>query len=300
MKSLKIAVLLSTYNGEKFLKEQLDSILAQTYENFILYIRDDGSTDGTKSILQDYQQKDSRIELEFGENLGYSQSFFSMLRTVEADLYAFCDQDDVWMANKLEVAQSAFQDEKKPTLWFSNIEICDAQMNHIADGKKDRFYSFEHSLFTNVATGMSMVINAAARNLIVSHDFSEIKIHDFWAYRVCAAFGEVLYDPQPLVRYRRHGSNASDYSYNNLQRYILGLKRVFFTDIYKDTKKELIIFQTSYGNELSPEKKQTIDLFANYKLNLLVRLRKVFFGKRLKDNWVNELIIRFLLLIGVI
>lgn len=97
----RITVILSAYNGEKYIQSQIDSILNQTYDNFILYIRDDGSTDGTRKILKQYSEKDSRVKVQYGENIGYVKSFFKMLSEVNSEYIAFSDQDDIWLPEKL-------------------------------------------------------------------------------------------------------------------------------------------------------------------------------------------------------
>ncbi|MCL2112635.1 MAG: glycosyltransferase family 2 protein [Streptococcaceae bacterium] len=301
MENKKVAIIISTYNGEKYLEEQLDSIINQTYENLLIYIRDDGSSDNTRKILERYRSLDSRIQVEFAQNIGYCRSFFSMLEKVEADYYAFCDQDDIWKSTKISIAIKDIENKERgqgtfPVLWFSNIELCDAEMNLITLASIKKFYTFENSLFTCAAPGMAMVINKEARKKIISKNIDTIKEHDFWVYRVCSALGEIVYNKEALVKYRRHGNNVSDYSYNFLQRYYLGFKRLFLTDIYKNTKKEIILFSKLYRDNLSEEKKKTIELFSDY--HLKARIRKTFFNKRLKDNPINEILIRVLLLFG--
>ena len=101
---------MSTYNGEKFIREQLDSILAQTYKNIEIVVRDDGSKDNTVSIVKEYMQKNSNITLYEGENLGFIKSFFELLTLVEADYYSYADQDDVWMENKIELAVNSLNE----------------------------------------------------------------------------------------------------------------------------------------------------------------------------------------------
>lgn len=297
---MKVAILLSTFNGEVYLRNQLDSLLSQTYNNLCIYIRDDGSKDQTIEILKEYKEKDNRIFVDFSTNKGYSMSFFTMLQNVEADIYAFCDQDDFWMPDKIERAVNVLQNKNEPTLWFSNIEICDGNLNHITYGNTTRFYSFENSLFTCVAPGMSMVFNNSLRKLIIEKDTSNIKDHDFWTYRVASAFGNVIFDSKPLIKYRRHGNNVSEYSYNSLQRYILGIKRVLYTDIYKNTKNEIKIFKQMYSDQLSDDRKRTICLFANSSFNINTRFKKLLFKKKLKDNIVNEGLLRILLFVGIV
>ena len=105
MKNKEVVILISTYNGEKYLAEQLDSLLNQTYQNIKIFIRDDGSKDKTIDIIKEYQKKSEKIFLTEGKNIGFINSFFELLKlSNNADYYAYCDQDDVWMEDKIERA----------------------------------------------------------------------------------------------------------------------------------------------------------------------------------------------------
>ena len=117
MENKKVAILMSTYNGEKYLKEQIESLLAQTYGNIEIYIRDDGSKDNTIKIIKNYKEKYNNIVLKEGKNIGFINSFFELLNLCnDADYYAYCDQDDVWMNDKIERAVKFLgkTDENKP------------------------------------------------------------------------------------------------------------------------------------------------------------------------------------------
>ncbi|HOV15546.1 MAG TPA: glycosyltransferase, partial [Spirochaetota bacterium] len=125
----KINILMSTYNGEKYLKEQLDSLLNQTYKNIKIYIRDDGSSDNTLNILKEYN-KENKINLFVGENIGFVKSFFWLIKNSDnADYYSFSDQDDVWFPGKLEKAINLLNkyDSQIPTLYFSNFDYYDSE-----------------------------------------------------------------------------------------------------------------------------------------------------------------------------
>lgn len=128
-----VAILLSTYNGEKYIKEQMDSLLAQTYPNIKIYIRDDCSTDNTLEILKTYE--DDRIVLIEGEkNLGYPGGFYELLRRCdEEDFYSFCDQYDVWLPEKIERAVDKLKDmnEATPNLYYAGYDFYDSQLNYI-------------------------------------------------------------------------------------------------------------------------------------------------------------------------
>ena len=165
----KVAVLISTYNGEKYLKEQLDSILNQTYQNIEIVIRDDGSNDSTRDIIREYQQKYANIELKEGTNIGFIKSFFKLLELANADYYAYCDQDDIWLENKIELAVNALNqaDNTKPNMVFGNSDYYDENMNFIGKGEEHKTFSFKNSLYECVAQGMTMTINDIAKQTII-------------------------------------------------------------------------------------------------------------------------------------
>ncbi len=130
---MKLIVLLSAYNGEKYIREQLDSLLAQSLCGVEIFVRDDGSTDRTRGILEEYREQ-GMLSWIAGENLGPSQSFWQLLRNCDdADYYAFCDQDDVWDPDKLEVAVQALQqlDPVNPALYCGDVRVTDAERHLI-------------------------------------------------------------------------------------------------------------------------------------------------------------------------
>lgn len=295
---MKIAVLLSTFNGEKYLKEQIESILSQSHKDLILYIRDDGSSDDTKIILDNYASKDRRITIDYGRNIGYTRSFFEMLKVVEADAYAFCDQDDLWMSDKLERANRILEKTRVPTLWFSNANICDENMKYVSKGNRDHLLSFSNSLFMNVTQGMTMVINNYARKQIIKALPINIMYHDWWFYKVCSAFGDIVFDEQVLVNYRRHGNNASELSYNKRLKIKNMIFRLLKSDMYARTKTENDQFRELFYDELSEQNKEIILLFTDYSLGN--RLKKFFYPERLKKTFLDELVLRIFLLVGII
>ena len=149
MENEKVAIIMSTYNGEKYIQEQLDSLINQTYKNIEIYIRDDGSKDNTINIIKDYISKNDNISLVEGENIGFINSFFELLNMCDdADYYAYCDQDDVWMDDKISRAVSFLSntDKDKPALYFSNSDYCDSNLNFLATAEKKKYYNFRNSL----------------------------------------------------------------------------------------------------------------------------------------------------------
>ena len=210
-----VHILLSTYNGEKYICEQLESIFSQTYREFKLYIRDDGSTDSTVKKINQYltrfpehAARTQWIPNEKHENLGYMMSFWKLLELASgADYYAFCDQDDVWLPEKVERGINALEKEhrenssansysEQPLLYFSNFYQCNEDLSEKKEGP---VYSgnikFENVLFYTPAFGFTILINENLRCLALGN-FDHIGLpHDGWVQKAAAAFGKIIYDP---------------------------------------------------------------------------------------------------------
>ena len=227
----KIAVLLSTYNGEKFLGEQLDSLLAQSHKNFILVVRDDGSRDRTVSILESYAgDHPERIHLLScdGVNMGASASFAFLadyvLKSKEflglKSIYMmFCDQDDIWYPQKIEkllsamLATEADNGSTLPIIVHSDLEVVSEQNTVIAkslinyQGLEIERNSFSNLLISNLVTGCTALINESLAKKALPIPESAI-MHDWWLALVATAFGKLVYLNIPLVHYRQHGNNT--------------------------------------------------------------------------------------------
>ena len=216
MKGPKVLVLMSTYNGERFLEEQLDSILSQEDVNVSLLVRDDGSKDNTCQILSDYALKHQNIELKLCENVGFVKSFSELVKMavtldIDADYYAFADQDDIWMPQKLAMACSvlAMKDNSKPNLFTSNSMQIDAEGRELElfhKGPEPKFRKGNVLVF-GTEQGCSMVFNRKAVEIYSEHEPS-LTWHDRWLYHICYFLGSVTYNHQPLFYYRRHEKNA--------------------------------------------------------------------------------------------
>jgi glycosyltransferase involved in cell wall biosynthesis len=216
MTAPKLAILLGTFNGQRFLSEQLDSFAAQTYGNWVLWVSDDGSTDDTLRILEAYRARwpEGKLRSLDGPQRDYAANFLSLVchAHVESDYYAWSDQDDIWEADKLERATDwlAQQPASMPALYCSRTQLVDAQNRPI--GYSPLFArppGFANALVQNVGGGNTMVFNRAARALIQeAGDSIEAVSHDWWAYLLASACGgTVFYDPYPAMRYRQHGTN---------------------------------------------------------------------------------------------
>lgn len=216
-------ILLSTYNGERYLAEQLDSIIAQTYTDWRLFVRDDGSADGTLQIIDKYAQHDKRItRIQDEENIGACLSFERLLEQCgEADYYAFADQDDVWRPNKLAFCLSTIQEAEQlypnmPIVVHSDLQVVDEQLQEMAPS----FWQYSnihpdlvdnrlpYLAICNSVTGCAMLFNRQARTC--SLPFSkDAYMHDAWiALMTLYHGGKVIPLKEQTIAYRQHRGNV--------------------------------------------------------------------------------------------
>lgn len=302
MEEKKFAVILSAYNGEKYIQEQLESILSQTYKNIEIVVRDDGSKDNTIQIVEQYINKGKNIRLIKGKNLGFVKSFFELLKLVEADYYAYCDQDDIWKKDKIERAYLGLSklDDTKPNLFFSNSDYYDMEMNFVAHGEKEKVYNFRNSLVECVTQGMAMCINKKARDMIVKNIPEKCTFHDQWTYMLCSAFGELYYDDKSLVKYRRHTKAVTAEGKSFIELQIWRIKKILFGNMLKTIKEQIKEFYKIYGEELKEEDKKIIKLFVNEKYSFTNSIKKCFYPKRFRRKIVDEILLRIMFLCGII
>ncbi len=214
----KVAILLATHNSEGFLKEQLNSILSQTYNSISITVSDDASKDGTKAILNDYAEKYKNISLiESPVPLKSAQAnfWFLLKNAPEADYYMFCDHDDVWLNNKVETTLNKMleTDNGKPALVHTDLFVTDSALNITSNSmfelqKLLKSCSLEQALVQNNVTGCTVMINNELRKLALQkEDVSGIIMHDWFLSILCLATGSVGFVDEPLIYYRQHANN---------------------------------------------------------------------------------------------
>jgi len=210
-----VAILLCTYNGARFLAEQLDSLEAQTHQNWVVFASDDGSRDQTLKILQQYQAKwpSGKLTIHSGPQKGFCQNFLSLAcdPEIRADYYAFCDQDDVWLPSKLVVALdniATSQESGVPYCYCGRTYYFSERLKPYSMSPRFVFpLSFRNSLVQSIAGGNTMVFNLAAKILLETVGVVEVPSHDWWAYQlIMGVQGHVFYDQEPHVLYRQHKS----------------------------------------------------------------------------------------------
>lgn len=294
-----VQVLMSTYNGEKYIREQLDSILAQTYSEVKILIRDDGSKDKTVTILKEYAEKYKNITYYEGNNIGVIQSFLQLLKDSDdsAEYYAFADQDDVWLPEKIERAVEKIKNSKKtsPILYCSDLYVTDAELNIIKRDDKRPRPSFGNALVENICTGCTAVMNHSLRNVINQTRPTNIVMHDWWFYLIASLKGEVLYDNTPHMYYRQHGKNewGTKLKKINVLEYRmqqLGKKRGY---IYRQNEELFINFK-----DINSEKKGLLELVQNSEKGVLGKIRLVLNQELYRTKKEDDLVYRIAVLLG--
>lgn len=304
----KINVLLSAYNGEKYIREQIDSILAQTWKNTEIYVRDDGSTDATAEILTEYE-RDGRIKLELGKNVGFIKSFFWLVRNSgEADYYAYADQDDSWFPEKLAMAVEKLESEiakedmnTLPVLYFSNYDYYDENLNFVAHAFSEdegKTPTFRNCIADCMPLGFNSVFNKTAKDMMTKNTPKYSCGHDWWTYMVCQGMGKVIYDNRPTVKYRRTGNNVSAGGMSFIKFQIWRIKKFILGGYFANVRKMLAEYRYLYNHKLAPEDSKLLSLFTRKNYNFIVALRKTFYPKMFRQKLIDELMLRFFFLIG--
>lgn len=271
-----IKVLLSAYNGGAYIKEQLDSIIAQDTDVEIL-VRDDGSSDNTREILNAYAA-DGKINWYSGDNLGCAKSFWQLMKDAgDADYYAFCDQDDVWDTDKLSAAVDMLKmrDNSKPLLYMGTVRVVDQNLKIISDqGAANNFKgTFGEALISSAAPGCTFVFNRAAREILARYDGNGIDIHDWMAHKIIAAFGEIVIDSVPHMAYRQHGNNVIGAERRGLKAKWKKIKRFINGSSTNVRLKAAKIIKANYYDSLSKANQKILDDLVNYKNGFAAKLK---------------------------
>lgn len=210
-RKITVSVLMATYNGEKYLREQIESLIAQKDVNIKILVRDDGSSDETINILEEYKLN-GLLSWYQGEHLNVQKGFLDLLKkSPDSDYYAFCDQDDVWDDDKLYVAVNRLKDypRNKPSVYYCGQRLVDENLKllsiHRVSNRRNAYTNF---LISNNA-GCTTVFNKTLRDIINQHTPEFILMHDSWVLKLCIAVGgSFIADPEPHISYRQHRNNT--------------------------------------------------------------------------------------------
>lgn len=304
-----IAVLLSSYNGEPYIRVQIDSILAQKSVNIHLYIRDDGSTDQTKKIIQEYADKNDNIYLincSHDENLGIKLSFLSLLQYALLDnrdfqYFAFADQDDYWLPEKLSQAIDFINQNKKMNsscLYYSNKTIVDKNLSLIRYENIHFYNDFFEGFTQSLASGCTMVFNRALAICAVSPIPEFDCYHDAWIHRLAKSVGaEILFDKRSFILYRQHGDNnvgaIPEHKRLHLEKFFFKRKQKFYKKFYYEIYRH-------HKDELCADGEKYIHLLINYDKNIASASKLAFDPQARKRGvfynilWISKIIFRLL------
>ena len=291
-----ICILLSTYNGEAHLEAQLQSLIEQQGVEYFILVRDDGSTDSTHEILDRWQAQ-GKLTWYAGENIKPCASFMHLLRHApNADHYAFCDQDDVWMNDKLAAAMPHLETSgcapTRPALYFSSQLLIDADGQPLGSRLLHHTPTLRRALTDYYATGCTMIFNHALRQAVLCHSLQHVDMHDEWIYKVCMTVGGRAYaDPSPHILYRQHNNNYIGMGKKG--RYgILGII-IWQIKHHNDTRlteaQELL---AAYGDQLPPNELAFLTRLTRYRTHLGAKLRLALSPHRIYETLRAELLYR--------
>ena len=309
---MKFEILLSAYNGAKYLPAQMDSLMEQTYGDYHITVRDDGSRDGSGEILESYAlaHPDRITLLRDGNNLGYPDCFWYLLDHAEkADLYAFCDQDDLWDKNKLACCAEKckeYQNAGKPLLYMHDYRISDGELRvydeyHVASQGFRKDYCW-NLMYYVMNSGFALILNEALRRRVL-HDplYGKGLPHDRWMIWCGFFAGDIVEDSRTLVTYRRHEETVTITGKGNM-----ALLREWWNHDIRGTQMEkwekiALQFADCYGEEMNrriPGSEKVWRMLAKEKRSPGTYFRRLCFPHRLKPTMVGELVLRLSFLLN--
>lgn len=306
MNQPRLLILLSTYNGEKYIAELIESIISQPYKNFELVIRDDGSSDGTLGIINKYATDNRNITIIKGDNLGVIRSFITLLAfqpTIKPDCYLFCDQDDIWLPNKLKNTAMNMRKSAhiESALYCSRLNYVDQNLKSLGLSRVPRSVGFNNAVVENIAIGCTMAFGENIRQQILAAPPEFMMMHDWWAYLLASAFGEIIYDNEVTILYRQHGTSVTPWE--------PGLKKInarakgFFRRLLSKQPKGLdsinqAIRFIEFYHDVPAEHRATVQRLVELRKSGLIARIKYVYSSNVKrtDPLENALLIPLILL----
>lgn len=304
----RVQVLISTYNGEKYLAEQLDSLLQQTHSHMHITIRDDGSTDQTVNIIQEYVEKyPGKIRLYSENNIGVVPSFFKLLSDYtheEADYVCFCDQDDIWMPEKLERAIKSLEQASNdvPMMYVTSTQMVTEALEplNVWPPVPRRQPTFYNALIENIAVGATIMMNRFAVHKLRSQipHFEKIIMHDWWTYLVISAFGKVIYDDVPSIYYRQHQNNVVGGQQGFIDKWFqkwINYKKHRRDKVLWNQAKE---FERCWRDDLPPELERELKLFLMPNRPLGQRIKYILTTQLYRQSMLENIVFRLMMIKG--
>ncbi len=296
-----VTILLSTYNGEKYICEQIDSLLKQKNVDVQILIRDDGSKDSTVSLIESYA--DERIIHYAGNNIGVVGSFMELIeKAPDSDYYAFCDQDDYWLDNKLEKALEKLKEIDNPiSLYCSANTLVNENLEPLVNNSKSvNIITYGGILLKCCSIGCTYVFSKEALQYIRKKAINtRVMMHDAWILRVIASVGEVVYDNDSYILYRQHGGNVVGSTNSKLSKWKGRIKRIrtFTNKSRGNAINEL--YETCRKDMHDSDKITVLEEF--YNRNRIINRIRILFDKEVRCfGKVDTLILKLFVLFGIL
>ncbi len=304
---MTVTILLSTYNGERYLAEMLDSILAQTVQDWRLLIRDDGSSDGTHEIIRRYLARDERIRWinpERQENLGVIKSFWTLLQEEKAEYYAFSDQDDVWLPQKLQIQLDAIGalNPSRGALVYTDLSVVDQNLQVLAPSmiKTQSGHgntSLLAELTENTVTGGVTLINHTLAQMWTGKEEHELLMHDWYLGLLAASQGQLAYVDLVTQLYRQHDQNVlgartlRKRMVNWIRPQLLFQKYWNLIHDSQEQARNLLVLP------LEPQDRELVEDFVTIlDQGMAERIRRIFGRGYRKNRWFHTLVFRTLII----
>ena len=271
---------MSTYNGEKYIRELINSLYKQESVDFDILVRDDGSTDSTLDILEEYSKNNDNFTWYKGEGLGPAWSFMDLMKKVgDYKYYSFCDQDDVWDPDKLSTAYTMLEaeDNSKPLLYFCATRQADKDLNIIKPQLEifDYALTFNEALVSSIGMGCTFVFNQKTLDMVREYnpDNGYLVMHDKLLHYLVAATGKILYGETPDIAHRQHGNNVVGAKNGIVKKMKTFLKILFAKGKSKYTRQAENLVQ--YKDYFPEEVNNTLHEFINYRKSFKSKMRLI-------------------------
>lgn len=296
-----VTVVMSTYNGSKYITQQLDSIFCQKEVEITCYVRDDGSSDDTVNILQSYVPSSGVLIADKGDNVGWERSFMLALKDApQSEYYAFADQDDIWFEDKLIKGIQAIEmhgNHDQPVMYHCNKISVTEDLKPLPHQvrRTPRPLNRQNAMGQEYAQGCSIILNEEARQLVVGHIPTKKIAHDFWCGLLCYLFGEVVYDDEPSFFHISHGNNASG------EGHILGSWMGRFAAFFKSGEVYYAPYEDllqGFESQLTLQDKNFIRQVLNYRQHLSCKLKLLFSLRFVRDSILGTLSLKMAILLN--
>lgn len=298
---MKICILLSAYNGEKYIEEQLESLVGQQGVEIDILVRDDGSSDKTHEILDKWQEE-GLLRWYEGGNLGFAKSFMDLVqRAGDYEYYAFCDQDDIWLPEKLKRAVDMLSKiENDIKLYCSNVYYYKNGETYGGIHKQTPVFDKYTSMVRNIAPGCSMVFSRRLKDLLAAAPPRRLIAHDIWVFQSAMLLGEVVYDFTPTMLYRQHENNQIGQKVGRLDIWERRIKHLLNKNIRHEREQQAKEILYCFGDLLSVENRKICSVVACYRESLKNKINFLFDSRYAMETTLRSIYLKLRIIFNMI